>query len=147
MKVLSLLQPWAQLVVIGAKHFETRSWPLGETPRRIAVHASRGTADLHRLFTAPHFYDALEAAGFKHSGALPLGALVGTVLVTGCRPVEKVLPQDLTDAERAYGNYAAGRFAWYLKDPVAFAPIPLVGHQGLRELPPEILALMPERAL
>ena len=27
MKCLSLWQPWASLVVIGAKRFETRSWP------------------------------------------------------------------------------------------------------------------------
>jgi hypothetical protein len=144
-KVLSYLQPWAQLVVLGSKRIETRSWCCA--PQRIAVHASLGVSDLHRLFTAPYFYDALEAAGFQHSGALPRGAIVGTVDVVACKPVEELLPQDLTDQERAFGNYDPGRMGWYLKNPVSFPPIPFKGAQGLRELPPEILALVPERAL
>lgn len=146
MKVLSFLQPWAQLVVLGSKTIETRSWWC-KPQQRIAVHASLGVKELQRLFTAAYFYDALEAAGFHHSGALPLGAIVGTVDVVNCKPVEDLLPQDLTDQERAFGDYSAGRFGWYLKNPVSFPPIPLKGAQGLRELPPEILALIPERAL
>lgn len=55
MKVLSLWQPWAQLVICGAKRLETRSWPLGNTPCRLAIHASKKTAELHRLFATPHF--------------------------------------------------------------------------------------------
>lgn len=145
MKVLSFLQPWAQLVLLGSKRIETRSWCCA--PQKIAVHASLGVKELHRLFTAPHFYDALEAGGFKHSGSLPLGAVIGTVDVVACKSVGDLLLHDLTEQERAFGDYTAGRFGWYLKNPTNFSPIPFKGAQGLRELPPEILALIPERAL
>lgn len=41
MKALSLTQPWATLVAIGAKKIETRSW---STSYRgpVAIHASKG---------------------------------------------------------------------------------------------------------
>ncbi len=43
MKALSLLQPWATLVVIGVKQIETRSW---STAYRgpLLIHASKGKA-------------------------------------------------------------------------------------------------------
>jgi len=42
-KVLSLLQPWATLVVMGIKKIETRSW---STTHRgaLLIHASKGKA-------------------------------------------------------------------------------------------------------
>lgn len=147
MKVLSAWQPYAQLMVLGPKGLETRSWPLGLVPQRIAIHAARSTKALREVFTQPHFYEALEAAGFSHSGALPLGALVGTVEVVECIPTEKIDPAVIGMREYAFGIYTPGRFAWRLENPISFPPIPMVGHQGLRELPPDILALIPERAL
>ena len=41
MKALTLTQPWASLVAIGAKRIETRSW---STPYRglLAIHAAKG---------------------------------------------------------------------------------------------------------
>jgi activating signal cointegrator 1 len=40
MKAISICQPWATLIVIGAKRFETRSW---KTDYRgiLAIHASK----------------------------------------------------------------------------------------------------------
>ncbi|MFL5577327.1 MAG: ASCH domain-containing protein [Gemmatimonadaceae bacterium] len=47
MKALTLTQPWATLVAIGAKTIETRSWPThyrGE----VAIHAAKGFPDWAR---------------------------------------------------------------------------------------------------
>jgi hypothetical protein len=33
MRVLSLLQPWASLVILGLKKIETRSWPAPESAK------------------------------------------------------------------------------------------------------------------
>jgi hypothetical protein len=147
MKVLSAWQPYAQLMVLGSKGIETRGWPLGVVPQRIAIHAAKSVRALREVFTQPHFYEALEAAGFTHSEALPLGALVGTVEVYGCTPTEEVDPAVIGMREYAFGDYGPKRFAWHLRNQVSFPPIPMVGHQGLRELPPDILAFIPERAL
>lgn len=43
MKALPLWQPWAQLVVIGAKRVETRHWPAPNyvVGQRVAIHATK----------------------------------------------------------------------------------------------------------
>lgn len=146
MKILSLWQPHATLAIVGAKPWETRSWPLGKTPQRIGIHASKNPTDLLLLFTAARWYEALERAGFKHSGALPLGALIGTVLVVGCRPTGSFVPGELEGDAATFGDFSPDRFAWELKDPVGFDPIPMRGKQGLWEMPAEVLARIPECA-
>ncbi len=51
MKALTLTQPWAHLVAVGAKRVETRSWP---TPYRgpLAIHAAQGWGEPDRRFAA-----------------------------------------------------------------------------------------------
>lgn len=47
MKALTLTQPWATLVAIGAKRIETRSWRAYEGQSfRLAIHAAKGFGDL-----------------------------------------------------------------------------------------------------
>ena len=70
MKALSLLQPWASLVAIGAKLYETRTW---RTPHRgeIAIHASRTMGkDARRLLTEEPFLEVLVSAGLLISRGL-----------------------------------------------------------------------------
>ena len=61
---------------------------------------------------------------------LPLGAVVGTVEIVDCVPVEEIA-DTLTERERALGDFSPGRFAWVLRNPVMFEkPIPARGQQG-----------------
>ena len=148
MKILSLWQPWASLWVGGAKTIETRSW--GTSYRGpIAVHASKKwNIDLQHLARTELFRSALLALGFEGTGQLPLGAILGTVELTDClrmiagdgspRRLSLALDGDprLTPQERAFGNYAPGRYAW-VTGPSRFIlaePLPFRGAQGLRDL-------------
>lgn len=133
MKVLSLTQPWATLVVIGAKHVETRSW---ETFYRgpLLIHASKGFPRYAKNLCTwePAFMDALADAGFDVN-SLPLGAIVGKVNMDGCRPTHEVAP-GLSHREFLFGDYDPGRFAWMLASPERFATaIPAKGALGLWE--------------
>src|SRR4051794_27044458 len=94
MKALTLTQPWASLVAIGAKKIETRSWP---TRYRglLAIHAAaRGMRAARQTATAPPFSNALLKAAYNpwpHPyGAdlveLPLGAVVAIVRLVHCLP-------------------------------------------------------------
>lgn len=145
--VLSLRQPWATLWVYGEKMIETRGW---STSYRgpIAVHAGKHFDDdcRHLCFTEP-FLSALRRCGINHPGALPHGALLGRVDLTECRrmkPAADGYQRDrrLTEKERAFGNYAEGRFAWMTADDrlVLREPIPMRGGQGLRYLSAEMRA-------
>lgn len=121
MKILTLTQPWATLVAIGAKTYETRSW---STSFRgpIGIHAAKGLAgmDSHqfqRLCNTPPFWDVLQhteyAAGMVLSQTLPRGAIIAVCDLVACVRTDEVLTS-ITDQEWAFGDYASGRFAWRL---------------------------------
>jgi hypothetical protein len=133
MKALSIAQPWATLVILGVKRFETRGWHT-EYRGRLAIHASsRFPSTLRALCHRPPLRDRLRAAGFDDWTCLPRGVLLGTVELAGCTRCEE-LPFDL-DFDPALGDFGPGRWAWEFRDPVVFPePIPAVGRLGLFEL-------------
>lgn len=130
MKVLSLLQPWATLVIMGAKKIETRSW---QTAYRgeLLIHASRSKKG-NALSGKPPFTGYIN--NFR---GLPFGAIVGSVVLKDIVPVEVLqLPENelatLTLEEKAFGDYTKGRYAWLLQNPVPLSkPIPINGSLGL----------------
>jgi activating signal cointegrator 1 len=132
MKALSLLQPWASLVIIGAKRLETRSW---STKYRgdLLIHASTGRAGALLTFGLPF------SKYIRDFNQLPFGAIIGQVNLTDVVSVEQLPLSDaainhLTLEERAFGDYTKGRFAWVLEEPIQFSkPIPLKGTLGLWE--------------
>jgi len=74
--------------------------------------------------------------------SLPFGAIVARCELRACVPTEKLQGQpwcsygprkwDLTDQERAFGDYTPGRYAWLLSDVQALpTPIPAKGQLGL----------------
>jgi len=119
---LSLTQPWASLVVCGAKRLETRSW---RTTHRghLFIHASKGFPRVARELCAQEpFKTALrEQAGIHSFTELPLGALLGTVALLDCVPTTSDELDEISDAERAFGDYGEGRWAWFLDEPRALA--------------------------
>ncbi len=131
-KVLSLLQPWASLVVMGLKTIETRSWT---THYRgpLLIHASKGKAGA-AVAEGPVFRKHIP--DFR---ALPFGAIIGEARLADVLRIEETgLPPEhlarLTLEERAFGDYGAGRYAWMLEGAVAWAEIiPARGHLGLWE--------------
>lgn len=166
MKALSLTQPWASLVAIGAKKIETRSWTRSyQGP--IAIHASKGFPKECREMcgTAP-FYDALVDGGITNERELPLGAIVALARVVHILPtfwlyedgeriglsVGSLDPTQRGDwafdeEEEAFGDYSKGRFAWFLADVKRLPqPVPCTGALGLWTVPPDVAALV-EHAL
>lgn len=132
MRALTLWQPWATLIAIGAKTMETRHWATAYRGP-LLIHAGKTCAPWQddppfaRLVRA-----ALEAAGLDASAPLPAGSLLAVVTVAGCVPVELALP---SPQERRFGNFTAGRYAWLLADVRPFDPIAAPGKQGLWECP------------
>ena len=127
---LSLLQPWASLVVMGLKTIETRSW---QTAHRgeLLIHASLGRKG-KIMTTNPPFLKYI-----PDFDALPFGAIIGQVQLDEIVPVEQLLYSDLklaalTLEEKAFGDYPAGRYAWLLSEPIIFdEPIQVKGGLGI----------------
>ncbi len=139
MKALSLYQPWATLVVIGAKRIETRSW---RTSYRgaISIHASSSRRNQARLLAYQKpFYPLLEQAGISPL-ELPFGAIIGTVKLFDCVPITGGLPNLPAgywqrDDELLLGDYSPGRWAWLFTDPQRLPqPVPHRGKMGLYRL-------------
>lgn len=138
-KVISLHQPWASLMAMGVKRFETRSW--GTKFRgQVIIHA---TKQLYVDTRDAAFMKALREAGIEDVNKLPLGCALAVGDLVGCYKAESVYPH-ITDAERLFGNYADGRIAWEFKDVSLFnKPVPVRGQQYLWDWP----GPLPELAL
>ena len=132
---LSLTQPWATLVAVGAKTLETRSW--GTDYRGpLAIHASKRwiKEDRALVYDEP-FNTALWKYGFDNQ---PLGVVLAIVDLVYCYPIVGVagIPPE---PELSFGNYEFGRYVWRLENVRRLAvPIPAKGSLGLWEwTPPE----------
>ena len=140
MKALTLTQPWATLVAIGAKKFETRSW---NTNYRgpLAIHAAlKFPMKTRWLLASDPFRSEFIKAGYhigplKNLSWLPLGAIVATcelvaTISTGTI-IEFASGLGLSDIEIAFGDYSPGRWAWRL-DNVKKLPEPIPAKGALR---------------
>jgi activating signal cointegrator 1 len=143
MRVLSLWQPWASLVVLGAKRYETRSWSTSYVGW-IAIHAAKHwDLDLRDQCVEPSFRKALFPANVTKGDIMttpdlwpPRGAILGAAFLEACVPTSDPMLRmylDLNPAEERFGDFSTGRYAWRFVDAYQLAtPLPFVGGQGLR---------------
>jgi hypothetical protein len=153
MKVISILQPWASLIVLGHKRIETRSW---NTKYRgeLLIHASKST-EFVNLAAHTHFNECMPVMWCDVNGTdicypikekIPLGCIIGKVNLVDVilfDAVRGMIDQnmaayiggrkvDFSEKEIAFGDYSPGRFGWLLSDPVLFSnPIPAKGKLGI----------------
>lgn len=166
MKILSLWQPWASLLGLGAKRIETRSW---QTPYRgpLVIHAAKAwNQECESCYLyEPYFMEALvpltgpQGIQFAQSAVrackakLPFGAIIAVVNLIDCCPTVDMIespaypsafrkyPQLDTPQERSFGNYNPERYAWVTNHlRVLSEPLPFKGGQGLRDLDPAVAA-------
>jgi hypothetical protein len=130
MKAITLWQPWAQLIVLGSKKIETRSWPTNHRGRT-AIHAAKKPPDW--IIHEPPF--AFELKDYILDNSLPLGAVVGNAELVHCCRIEELFGSEYdTIEERAFGDWTPGRYGWIFDGPVLFSnPIPATGSQGFWE--------------
>ncbi len=137
---ISLHQPWASFIAVGAKPFETRDWapPKWLIGKRIAIHAAK----------KPVNADDREWARRHGCNDIPFGAVVCTAVLAGayqCGAHFKAPPRTIVTiidglpGSRGgisivldeFGDYAERRWAWLLTDIEPLSPaIPARGMQG-----------------
>ena len=132
MYALTLHQPWASLIAVGVKQWETRAWP----PARyalgtlLAIHAGK-TCDIDMLMDQ-YVVDALgNDEGRLYAADLPAGEIVAVARLQTFQRTEAVA-QYLRPMELHFGDYTPGRYAWSLGDVHKLAkPVPARGAQKL----------------
>lgn len=140
-KCLSLWEPWASLVVFGAKRYETRSWRTSYTGP-VAIHASKTFKPAQRLLCEREpFHSALRDGGW-YDRPIVLGAVLGVAELMRCDHTESILgiPGFSGSEEREFGDYSDRRWAWELYNPIRFErPVPLAGKVYLFDIETSIL--------
>ena len=134
MRCLTIMQPWASLIITGKKRFETRSWRANHQGP-MAIHSSkRMTPAAIELCELEPFKTTLASISLTIE-TLPKGLVLGTVVLEGAQKIEE-LPYQLTEEERAFGDYRPGRWAWNLSHPTPLAvPFEWRGGLGLCTIP------------
>lgn len=155
MKALSLYQPWATLIAIGAKKIETRSWSTSFRGT-VAIHASKGfPKDCQGLCSELLFYEALLRGGYcinprANTTPLPLGAIVaiaeleyvGRIEFNRLKGKVQIGPARYWVEGRyelAFGNYENGRYGWCFANIHRLPePIPVKGALQLWDVPRDV---------
>jgi hypothetical protein len=147
MKALSLTQPWATLIALGAKRIETRSWTTNYRGP-LAIHAAKSfPMGAQAQCALPIFHDALHLHGYPPEPRLPRGVIVATCELIAVKlisresfgwqwegPTGRLHSYPYTERELAFGDFSPGRYAWLLADVKPLAtPIPAQGALGLWE--------------
>lgn len=139
-KALTLWQPWASLIAHHAKQYETRSW---STRYRgwLAIHAAKRKPE---GFAAAA--NVLAEVGYTQWSQLPTGCVVAIARLVDVIPTEdRAFVEGLSDAERAFGDFSPGRYAWQFADVRRLEePIAATGRQGLWdwEVPAHLHAML-----
>lgn len=148
MKLITLWEPWATLMAIGAKKIETRHWG---TPYRgwLAIHAAkRFTDDEDTQCWMSPFREALNSAHIPiapyRSGRrfqFPLGCIVAVAKLIDCKRIggdqawrarPDFIMQEPASPELEFGNYEPGRYGLITEDVFRLPrPIPFKSRQGM----------------
>lgn len=144
MKAITIHEPYATLIGLEEKRFETRGW---RTHYRgpIAIHAAKRVDKnaIHRLGNL--LPDLFQEINLDYD-EWPSGAIVATANLVNCYEIYEdafgdfalmkgkcphwMIPKN--SKEHLLGYYATGRFAWELTDvKMLDEPIPAKGQQGL----------------
>lgn len=127
MKAITIRQPHASLILAGLKRFETRTWATRHRGPLI-IHAGMSLGALPQGW---HWTDDGKVCCGEVVLDCPRGVALGAVDLIDVVPTEEL---DLDEAQRPFGNFSKGRFAWELSDPSRFAqPVKAAGKLGLWE--------------
>lgn len=162
MKALTVYQPWASLIVTGAKPYEFRKWsaPRSIIGQRIVIHAAsrdvvrNEACGIFHAIRARHS-DAesalataqtclvprkalpiLRRAWSPHQAPLPLSAGIGTAVLGEPRPAAEIAAEFGVEHVNDSDRDGEALFGWPMLDVELWdAPIPARGNQGFWNWP------------
>ncbi|MGK7941211.1 MAG: ASCH domain-containing protein [Crocosphaera sp.] len=130
-KAISLHQPWASLIVMGFKQFETRSWPIKYRGKLVICAALKNTKQQQSSYEARASSLGIDLTLHPWE-SLPLGMALAVVDLTDCVEMTQEFIKAQSETERCCGHWEPGRFAWKLDNvKPLLQPVPIKGKQGL----------------
>lgn len=144
MKTITVKQPWASLIVDGAKDVENRSWPT-KYRGRILIHASI-KPDYDIINTAnPSIYNAIKIKDYLFKDDIDaycaVGAIIGSVEIVDCVINHPSIWAEKTLISAPKINWLENKelspvYNWVLVNPIKFPePIPAKGKLSFWDYP------------
>lgn len=118
MKAITLIQPWATLIILGEKKIETRSWSTN-LRGEIVIHAGRKIDK--SVFEKPYYHEVFQKYGITPDNIIT-SSIIGKCKILDVKKTEDIV-NIITEKERAFGNYEPERYGWILGDFEAIEPI------------------------
>ena len=120
MKVLTIKQPWACLIVEGLKKYEFRSWKTNYRGK-ILIHAGLTLEKKHSEKYKDYNFNYIK------------GAIIGEAEIIDCILVDEKFNEKLhRENNLIYGNNHVGVYAWKLENIIKYEnPIYVKGKLGL----------------
>ncbi|MEL4896325.1 ASCH domain-containing protein [Crocosphaera sp. Alani8] len=140
-KAISLHQPWASLIAMGIKHYETRSWSTNYRGQLVICSAKKNTKQQRLDYKS--LASILDIDFTQNSwDSLPLGKAIATCDLTDCIKMTPEFIEAQSEDEQLCGHWEHGRFAWKLDDiSLISPPVPIKGQQGLWDVQLPLLFL------
>lgn len=139
-RVLTMWEPWATLLIHGIKRYETR--PNHTTHRGVyLIHTAKKFTKDQKKFCGT-IGKHLRLCGIYSHSDFNLGAIIGSVEIIGCVNMvdhltsgvsnkNNIALNTLSIAENTLGDWQVGRSAWIFKNrKILKTPIPYKGGQG-----------------
>ena len=120
MKVLSIREPYASLILSGVKKIETRSWKTNYRGE-LYIHASLGKSS-----PSP---EVMKLVLYTNPGYILCKAMLVDCVYMTKEYVEQMKKDN--PIEYLCGDYQEGRYAWVLDDVEPVEPILVKGHLGI----------------
>jgi hypothetical protein len=142
MQCLTVKQPWASLLVLGATHYIVRPWRTTHLGP-LAIHASaKLPAGNVELCCDPEIRKLLRHGGFDYAMELPRQAILGQVHLIDCFVLSQSTRTmlDAHDSAVRFGLAQDGLCVWVCAAAQVFPrPIPYLGRLGIYSLPDSLL--------
>ena len=149
MRVLSVQQPWAQLLITGNKAFEIRTWKT-DFRGRIALHVSSALAPgaYQLAVDEPAYADAYARSGIGSLSdlrQLQKSAIVGTIEIADVQTRHDLADSLTGDEREMFETVDDDTFMWRMLKPIAFDPVAIKGKLNLWTLPDDVAAEVSRR--
>lgn len=126
-KAISLWQPWASLVALGLKKYETRCWYTDYRGKLVIQSAKKINNDLREFWNDLRIKLGLEV----DLDSLPRGCAIAVCDLVDCIEMTPAFIARQSTTELLVGDWRPGRFAWKLENIEILPNVPIKGQQGL----------------
>lgn len=135
-KAITMYEPWASLLAIGAKKIETRSW-FTNYRGNLLIHAGKGKPGkaFDQKLLIKYLFD-------KHGVEVKTnpGYIVASCSLMDCVKMTPEFIKQQTELELLVGNWEPGRYAWILENVSPTILVTSRGSQGLWKPNNQIIA-------